>query len=184
MGRPKEFEEAEVLNKALEVFWERGYEATSIQDLVDRTGVQRASLYGTFGNKHDLYLATLDHYYKQEFQLDASEGLAGIRSLLRRIANEAANDCRGCYIVNAAVEKAECDPAVQERMGRAAQAMEASLYGALHTAQRAGKIRPGPLRPRARLLVTIILGLRVLAKTRAPRAVLDDVVASALDSLS
>ena len=62
MGRSKAFNEELVLDKAIEVFWAKGYEATSIQDLVDAMGIQRGSLYGTFGSKQELFLKSLDRY--------------------------------------------------------------------------------------------------------------------------
>ena len=62
MARPKAFDEEVVLDRAVEVFWAKGYEATSIQDLVDAMGIQRGSLYATFGGKHQLFLTALDRY--------------------------------------------------------------------------------------------------------------------------
>ena len=62
MARPKEFERDVVLDRAMRVFWSRGYEATSIQALVDRMGIQRGSLYGTFGHKRALFFAAIDRY--------------------------------------------------------------------------------------------------------------------------
>src|ERR1700730_2144482 len=66
MARQKEFDRDEVLHKAMEVFWSRGYEASSIQDLVKRMGINRQSLYDTFGDKHTLYLQALDRYREVE----------------------------------------------------------------------------------------------------------------------
>ena len=62
MARPKEFERDVVLDRAMQVFWSSGYEATSIQHLVDRMGIQRGSLYATFGDKRALFFAAIDHY--------------------------------------------------------------------------------------------------------------------------
>ena len=62
MTRTKEFDPDAALQRALELFWERGYEATSLADLVARLGIARASLYGTFGSKHDLFVKALDRY--------------------------------------------------------------------------------------------------------------------------
>jgi len=65
MGRTKNFDESRVLDKALEVFWKKGFNATSIQDLVDHLGINRASIYDTYGDKHQLYLASLKRYRQQ-----------------------------------------------------------------------------------------------------------------------
>ena len=62
MARKKEFDEVEVLDKALDVFWKKGYSATSIQDLVDSMGINRASIYDTWGDKHNLYVESLKRY--------------------------------------------------------------------------------------------------------------------------
>ena len=62
MARTKEFDQEQALDAAMNLFWERGYEATSIQDLVEATGVQRQSLYDTFGSKHELFLQSLMRY--------------------------------------------------------------------------------------------------------------------------
>ena len=62
MGRPREFDRGEALLKAVDVFWEKGFEATSIQDLVDRMGIHRASLYDTYGNKHKLFTEAMSRY--------------------------------------------------------------------------------------------------------------------------
>ena len=66
MARRKEFDRDEALHKAMEVFWSRGYEATSVGDLVEHMGINRQSLYDTFGDKHSLYLAALDRYREVE----------------------------------------------------------------------------------------------------------------------
>ncbi len=66
MARPKEFNHDEVLEKAMQVFWAKGYECTSMQNLVDAMGINRGSLYATFGDKHSLHLATLDRYYRYQ----------------------------------------------------------------------------------------------------------------------
>ncbi|HSH40807.1 MAG TPA: helix-turn-helix domain-containing protein, partial [Arenicellales bacterium] len=62
MSRNKAFDETEVLERAMTLFWRKGYEATSIQELVTHTGIQRGSLYATYGDKRRLFLAALDHY--------------------------------------------------------------------------------------------------------------------------
>src|ERR1051326_3516607 len=87
MARHKEFDREEALQKAMEVFWERGYEATSIQDLVEQMGINRQSLYDTFGDKHALYLAALDHYREVEggkmFKLLERQG--SVKKTLRKL---------------------------------------------------------------------------------------------------
>ena len=66
MARPKEFEEVDVLEKAMYLFWQKGYYQASIQDLVDTMGINRASLYGAFADKHNLYMKALERYRQQD----------------------------------------------------------------------------------------------------------------------
>src|SRR2546421_1155785 len=90
MARPKEFDRDEALQKAMEVFWSRGYEAASIQELVKQMGINRQSLYDTFGDKHALYLAALDRYREVEggkmFELLAGQG--SVKRVLRQLFGE------------------------------------------------------------------------------------------------
>ena len=86
MARPKGFDPAVALDRAAAVFWENGYAATSVQDLVDRMGINRFSLYDTFGDKRALYLAALDHYQRKRGERlirvleETPDGLAAIRA--------------------------------------------------------------------------------------------------------
>ena len=100
MPRAKEFTPDTVLEQAMELFWEQGYEATSAQDLVDHTGLSRSSLYNTFGSKQELYLRALDHYRQQDGemfdhlleQFDSAHG--AIRHLLEQACPNADEDPR------------------------------------------------------------------------------------------
>ncbi|MFE0778507.1 TetR/AcrR family transcriptional regulator, partial [Streptomyces sp. NPDC058861] len=98
MARTKEFDPDAALRAALELFWARGYEATTMADLVEHLGVGRASLYATFGNKHELYLKALDRYTEANDPRLVEElsapgpALPAVRALVRRFAAEAATD--------------------------------------------------------------------------------------------
>ena len=97
MPRPKAFDPDDVLHKAMQVFWERGYEATSMQDLVDCMGINRFSLYSTFGDKHQLFLAALARYRDKVVarlvdELEWSDaGLAAIRQFFTRLIDSFAS---------------------------------------------------------------------------------------------
>ncbi len=183
MARPREFAEDTVLDRALELFWDRGYEGTSVEALVQHTGVQRASLYATFGNKHDLFVATLKRYFERQFLLDSEAGLAGIEDLLRRVACDASGNCRGCYMINAGMEMAENDPAIAQMMSEAVQGMEAAVAAALRRGQERGEVAARPVLPMARMVVSAVLGMRVLARARAGKDVAEGVVEGTLDAL-
>ena len=175
MGRNKEFDPDEALDRALELFWERGYEATSTADLVDRLGIGRASMYGTFGSKHELYLKALDRYLlKQdpsplEFLSRPGPALPLVRALVQRYAEEGATgeSRRGCMIVNAAIERLPGDEQVARRIEIAWDALEMALASALHRAQAQGELsRDKNPRAIARFLLVFLQGLRVVGKAR------------------
>src|SRR3954464_11387329 len=109
MARPKEFDREEALNRAMEVFWSRGYEAASVGELVKRMGINRQSLYDTFGDKHSLYLQALDRYREVEgaklFELLERPGPVkrALRHLFRSVVERSLDDeeRRGCFMGNA-----------------------------------------------------------------------------------
>ena len=111
MARPRTFTEAEVLDKAVEVFWEKGYRHTSVQDLVDHLGINRASIYNAFGDKDQLFLRTLEHYQalnqvviRELFEHENSVR-AGIEKLLSAaLKKNAEQHPEGCMIVNCTLE--------------------------------------------------------------------------------
>jgi TetR/AcrR family transcriptional repressor of nem operon len=106
MARPKEFDPDQALDRAVELFWRKGYEATSIQDLVEALGINRSSLYGTFGDKHALYLAAIDRYCEDVVaprvaELDqAASPRAAIRQLFLSLPTRATRrrERRGCLL--------------------------------------------------------------------------------------
>ena len=118
MPRPKAFDPDAALQKAMHVFWERGYEATSVQDLVEGMGINRFSLYSTFGNKHQLFVTVLERYCATiganlvgDLEHSAA-GLTAIRQFFTRLVDffASAKGWRGCLMTNTAVELAPHDP--------------------------------------------------------------------------
>lgn len=185
MARHKEFDREEVLDRAMGLFWEKGYEATSVQDLVDRTGIGRGSLYSTFGGKHELFLASLDRYGRSRGPLLAEvlEGPGTARAKLRLVLEGVAEDAaseegwRGCFLVNSAVELAPHDPVAARSVDAALTEAEEALYGLLVRARTAGEIPPDKdPRSLARFLWNTVQGLRVTAKRGARKEDLDEIV--------
>lgn len=192
MARTREFDTDAAVDAAMRLFWCRGYEATSVQDLVTATGVQRGSLYAAFGSKEGLYLAALDRY-RQQLSAPLIDGLrAGrpLRPLLRDTlldlvdAAVEADGGRGCLIVSAALERLPVDPDVAARVRATIGAIEDALHDALAAARRDGALdaRHDP-RALARFLVMTIQGLRVYGVVRPERAALTDAVDTALGVL-
>ena len=194
MARPREFEEAEVLQKALDTFWLRGYSATSVEDLVAGTGLNRASLYATFGDKHALFIRALGHYQQQNCRTltaltaDPQAGpLAHIRQILELTLTLALADDqqKGCFMVNTTAELAPHDAEAQALVRQNQQFMENLLVTLLRRGQASGEIsRRAAPQAQARLLASILNGMRVLAKANSDPQQLRDVVDTALLALT
>ena len=170
MARTKEFDPNAVLVRAMELFWRRGYEATSVSDLVEHLGIAKASMYATFGGKRELYLAALDHYIRHpepdpiEVLATAEEVLPAIQTLLDvYAAPRPAGRPAGCMVVAAAIECAADDAAVAARVERSWGASEVALTSALLRARAQGEIRddiePASL---ASYLLVLMQGIQVV----------------------
>lgn len=175
MARTKEFDPEVALQRALELFWERGFEATSTAELVAHLGVARASIYATFGDKRRLYLKALERYLRitdESVVEGLSEGpaLAGVHRLIDRYAEKAAEDVErvGCMVVNAAVESSSRDAEVHRLVAASWSFLEASLTSALARARAEGDL-PADREPRAlaRLLLVFFQGIQVMGRAPA-----------------
>ncbi|GGW38471.1 TetR family transcriptional regulator [Streptomyces lucensis JCM 4490] len=193
MARTKEFDPDAALRAALELFWRRGYEATSMADLVEHLGIGRASLYATFGSKHELYLKALDRYGRTQHPRLAGElsrpgpVLPAVRAVVRRFAAEAtATESReyGCLVTNTAVELAPHDPAAARRVEQSWDHLETLLHSALLRARAQGEL-PGDRDPAvlARTLLVLLQGLRVVGKASADPSRVRDAAEGALTLL-
>jgi TetR/AcrR family transcriptional repressor of nem operon len=191
MARAKQFDRHTALDEAMELFWHRGFHATSIQDLVDHLGVNRQSLYDTYGGKDQLYLAALQRY--RELQAAPLRQLLERDGPAREVLGEffrsfvdglLSGDCKGCFMANTATELASHDEAVARVCSANARQFEAAVTGLLVRAQHAGEI-PAERSPMklARFLMNTINGLSVTAKATRDRKVLSDVVDVALGTL-
>jgi len=192
MADVKHFDEGLALGRAMDLFWRQGYDATSLQDLVDELGISRSSLYATFGDKDRLYRAALALYCRSEagprHDLLQRPGpvLDSIRELLLGIAAAPMihTDRRGCLVVNAAMERVPADRettiAVAEQLDR----FEHALADALRRAQRQAELDlDADPRALASFLVTVVQGMRVVGKAGADPTALDDVVEVAMRAI-
>ncbi|HEX2299517.1 MAG TPA: TetR/AcrR family transcriptional regulator [Pseudonocardiaceae bacterium] len=190
MARTKEFDPDAALRAALELFWRRGYEATSMSDLVEHLGIGRASIYATFGNKHELYLKALDRYQQArlpEMLRELSQpgpALPAVRALVRSYAADAAATelrGRGCFVTNTAAELAPHDPAAARLVERNWDHLETVLHSALVRAQAQGELPCGrDPRSLARMLLVLLQGLRVVGKASPDPARVRDAAEQAL----
>jgi TetR/AcrR family transcriptional regulator, transcriptional repressor for nem operon len=190
VARTKEFDPDVALRRALELFWERGYEATSMADLVAHLGLARASIYTTFGGKHDLYLKALDRYLRDR-DPDVVERLSqpgpvlpAVRELVRTYVEECVSDQRGCLVVNAAVELAPWDHQVARGVLGSWNTLETALTSALTRARAQGELaRDRNPQALARFLLVMLQGLRVLGRADPDPARLRDAAEQALGLL-
>lgn len=192
MARHKEFDTEAALDGAMNTFWAKGYEATSIQDLVERMEINRGSLYHAFGDKQSLFLAALDRYDRvvtrrmlETLEMEGSGKDAVRRFFLAKLESaRAADRPQGCLVTNAAVERSPYDPAAGAKVRACLAQLEAAFHKALVRAREAGEIpAKRDLRALARHLTNSAQGLSVLARAAVGRAVLEDIVRVTLAAL-
>jgi TetR/AcrR family transcriptional repressor of nem operon len=178
MARPKSFDEDVILDRAVQLFRERGYEGTSMADLEAHLQLGRQSLYNTFGDKRALYLKALERYEQQIADttlavLEAPDaGLGAVRSWLATNAAMlgAPGPRAGCLVVNSTIERPG-DPPTAARCSRARQRMLEAVRGALARARAKGELsHHRDLDGLSRLLVAHVYGLAVLARAGTPAA--------------
>ncbi|MBR0899434.1 TetR/AcrR family transcriptional regulator [Bradyrhizobium tropiciagri] len=175
-GRPRSFDEEAAVERAMGVFWSRGYHATALPDLLRATKLSRGSLYAAFGDKHSLFLRALDRYIddavtRLNVELDPrKEPVDGLRAYLAGYVDRTsgAHGRRGCLVIATAMELAGRDADVNRRIANFFKVMEARVADALSRAKAAGKLADGvdPANA-ARILVCFVEGLRVISKTAA-----------------
>ena len=188
MARPREFDENAVLDAAVQCFWSRGYEATSIRDLIENTGLTGASLYNAFGDKKSLYQRALDHYVEGSIgdrirRCEKLPPLDGIDAFFEEIVRRSLTDRdrKGCMLVNASLETAPHDPAFRKAVTQVLSRIETFFLTRIEGGQFEGSIGrslPAPLL--AQHLLAVLMGIRVLARVRPERALLEGAVASAM----
>jgi TetR/AcrR family transcriptional repressor of nem operon len=188
MARPRKFDEDAVLDAAVQCFWSRGYEATSVRDLIGKTGLTGASLYNAFGDKRALYQRALDRYVEGgvEDRIRRCEAMApreAIGAYFGEILNRSLDDRehKGCMLVNSALEVAPHDPGFRENVAGVLVRIEAFFHRCVSEGQADGTITSSlSAEDLARHLLGVLMGVRVLARVRPDRALLEGVVGPAL----
>jgi TetR/AcrR family transcriptional regulator, transcriptional repressor for nem operon len=196
MGRLRSFDPDSVLDRAMHAFWARGFEATSIEDLVACTGINRASLYGAFGDKRDLFLKALQLYVQTGpiIELDPSARKGGVRAALQAYIDQVLDLMsdgrnRGCFITNTVAEFGSQDADILAQTRIALAGVENAFDRLLRWGQQTGEVpAQADARARARLLLAAIQGLQVISKVnpdaRALRQIADQAIAAALAPVS
>jgi TetR/AcrR family transcriptional repressor of nem operon len=188
MARPREFDEGAVLDAAVLCFWKQGYEATSVRDLVAQTGITAASLYNAFGDKRALYQRALDHYVEASTadrirRCEVLPPLQAIEEFFADIVKRSLNDRdrKGCMLVNAALDVAPHDPAFRKVVAKVLVGIETFFLTCARSGQADGTItRSLPAETLSQNLLGVLMGIRVLARVRPERTLLEGVVVPAL----
>jgi len=193
MARSKVFDEDAALDRALRLFWRRGYHGTSIQDLVEHMGINRGSLYNTFGGKQQLYRTALERYQKRHrdsalgLTRNAASPVASLRHLLQMTVEEALHDTelKGCFLVNATTELATADSDVNGIVYRNALDFAHELQSLVAAGQQMEQFR-ADLDPAqaAAFLIHLINGMWVQARLNPQRDQLESTVELAFRALT
>jgi TetR/AcrR family transcriptional repressor of nem operon len=184
MARPKAFNEEEVIDKAVEIFWAKGYEATSMQDLIDAMGIQRGSLYGTFGSKQQLFLKSLKRYsvtvVKKLLEILESKpsAIESIELFFSQLVEHllTAGELRSCLVTNSAIERGLRDEETRQLVLKLLNALEDGFYKTLLRAKENGELSTElDLKVVANYLTSNMQGLLVMGKVCSERSVLEGI---------
>jgi TetR/AcrR family transcriptional repressor of nem operon len=193
MARTKDFDEDEVLDKAMYLFWNQGYNGTSMQDLVDGLGISRSSLYDTFGDKHSLFIKTLENYKKnasaklEAIIANAPSAKEAVKQLLEYTTRELLSDQqhKGCFMVNAAVEVAPHDQEVSKIICQNDRQVEEYFRKAIEKGKLSGEItNPQDAGELARFVFNNVTGLRVTAKSVTDQKYFEGIIDMTMSVLS
>jgi len=192
-GRPREFDTDEVLDRVVDLFWVQGYEATSMSDIVEATGLNKSSLYNSFGTKEELFGIALDRYVAMRGSMlndvlrDGDAGLQDVSTFLEFVRLEACgpNGSRGCLAVNTTTELGNRDEGVVTMSAGFRDKMRTGLRAALDRSAAAGEISADHVGHYAEILVAFLLSLTVIARGSADGAEIDaqfDAITSIIDT--
>lgn len=185
MARTKDFDENEVLTKAIQIFWYKGYNGTSMQDLVDGLGISRSSLYDTYTDKHTLFIKALESYQSnglsglQDIIKHTSSAKETIKKLLEFASTAMLGDKqqKGCFLVNAEVEVAPHDAEVNKLVCNNDKQMEDAFFKVIQKGKDSGEItNQQDARALARFIFNALKGMRVTAKSTNEESTFDDII--------
>ncbi len=191
MSRPREYDRDEVLKKTTNLFWEKGFEATSINEVVARTGLNKHSLYNEFGDKERLFLLCIDEYVNKSIK-ELSDiltkkplGLSNIEKLFdNRVDYAATKDCKGCLLFNSVTEKEILSEEVNQKVKSLLSGFNVSFYSCLKAAQDMGEIsNEKNCKILASYLACFLSGLVNVGKNEEKRKELRNIVDVALSAV-
>jgi TetR/AcrR family transcriptional repressor of nem operon len=185
MKRPKFFDEKEALAKAVAIFWHKGYNGTSMQDLIDGLDISRSSLYDTYGNKHALFLKSLESYISETTTKmnaaaqQASSSKELVKQLIEISTAEMTEDPqhKGCFFVNSFIEVVHHDPQGKIILDQGNRQIEEIFCKAIQKGQDNGEIqRRQPASTLARFIYNSLKGMRVSVKSETDKRVFDEII--------
>jgi len=191
MGRHFEFNRDETLSKAMSVFWQKGYKATSMKDLVDEMGIQPGSIYNTFGDKHSLFIESIKHYGEVVTSNTIkvlNEGESPVENITKffqdMISRPYDKQCIGCLVVNTVVELAPHDEQAAEVVNGILKNIEKAFYDCLLKAQELGEISAeSDIKALASYFASSTHGLLITGKSSADSEQMKDIVDVVLSAL-
>lgn len=192
MARTKDFDEQEVLAKAIQVFWLKGYKGTSMQDLIDALGISRSSLYDTYTDKHTLFVKALEAYRTKASRgiLDLIEAGLSAKETLKRLLEMNSADLindpsrKGCFLLNAGVEVAASDPDVGAMICDNDRQMEAAFCQVIQRGKDTGEFHnQEDAQALARFVFNSVKGMRVSVKSGADPSGFADIISLTLSVL-
>lgn len=193
MPRKKEYDRDKVLDKAMAVFWKKGYEGTSIQDLVDATKLNRFGMYEEFGSKKGLFLEALDKYCNEVIgevyaALEAPpQDMSCIRNFFEAVRDHMSEGRgpRGCFIANTAIEATLLGPRALQRVQRCWDRLEAAFLACLKTSQQKGEIAGDvDISKIAQYLVGVTQGFALVGRSGIRPERLQSMASTTLEHLS
>ncbi len=193
MARTREFDPSTALSRAVDMFASKGYSETSMEDLVQATGVSRYGIYGTFGNKREFFEQALEKYAdsmgRQSFLrlLEPDASLGHIRKIFEERIDEmcCADRPKGCLFVHTAMELAPHDVELQEVLQKFMKRMSKAFSIGLDSAKERGEVREGlDVQQAGIFLTSTVFGLAVMSRTGFAREALDSIVDAAMASLA
>ncbi len=190
----KSFEESDVIDTVMNVFWNKGYEATSISDLTEATGLKRGSLYNAFGDgKQELFFRSLKKYDTEQrsailLQLESIESpMAAFDTLFDALVQQAMADTekKGCLLVNTALNITHHDEAVRKLVTKGLDEFASFFERLIKRGQSAGEIPESvQARPTAKTLLTLVVGIRVMSRGVLSRTALRQIAQQAKTLIS
>lgn len=192
MARPVEFVRKDVVDAAMHLFWSRGYESASVQQLLDVMHINRGSMYAAFGDKRSLFLEAIEKYvadgmdFVRECLVESHDPLQGLRQLLvsNLLEQEDESLRKGCLLINTVIEQSHIDPELAEVAQKHLMQLQCGLQYCLERAQKQGQI-PAAVDPtkKARFIRMNYMGMRVMQREGASREMIESLLDETLDSL-